>query len=146
MTEGRIRVLFYANETPVEKEDGTHYEYDFYIVETTDRPNIGEIISGALDGWIEAAAKKELDAAAAAVREVRNRLLTESDAAMALDRMGLELPDSITATTMLKVFKSLVEVLKNAVSGDWAKYRQALRDIPNQPGFPYEINWPKKPE
>lgn len=146
MAEGRIRVLFYANETPVEKEDGTHYEYDFYIVETTDRPNIGGIISGALDGWIEAAAKKELDAAAAAVREVRNRLLTESDAAMALDRMGLELPDSITATTMLKVFKSLVEVLKNAVSGDWAKYRQALRDIPNQPGFPYEINWPKKPE
>ena len=72
--------------------------------------------------------------------------MTESDAAMALDRMGLELPDSITTTTMLKVFKSLVEVLKNAVSGDWAKYRQALRDIPNQPGFPFEIEWPKKPE
>lgn len=146
MPEGRIRVTFYANENPVEREDGTHYEYDFYTVETTDRPNIAEIISGTLDGWIEAAAKKELEAAATAVREVRNRLLSESDAAMALDRMGLELPDSITTTTMLKVFKSLVEVLKNAVSGDWAKYRQALRDIPNQPGFPYEINWPKKPE
>ena len=28
---------------------------------------------------------------------------------------------------------------------EWAKYRQALRDIPSQAGFPYEVEWPKKP-
>jgi hypothetical protein len=28
----------------------------------------------------------------------------------------------------------------------WATYRQALRDIPSQPGFPAEIIWPVKPE
>lgn len=27
----------------------------------------------------------------------------------------------------------------------WAEYRQKLRDLPNQPGWPSEINWPKKP-
>ena len=27
----------------------------------------------------------------------------------------------------------------------WANYRQELRDIPQQPGFPWEINWPKQP-
>ena len=28
----------------------------------------------------------------------------------------------------------------------WAAYRQALRDIPTQEGFPHEIVWPQKPE
>jgi len=28
----------------------------------------------------------------------------------------------------------------------WAEYRQALRDIPQQAGFPTDITWPTKPE
>ena len=28
----------------------------------------------------------------------------------------------------------------------WATYRQALRDVPTQAGFPYDITWPSKPE
>ena len=28
----------------------------------------------------------------------------------------------------------------------WADYRQALRDVPEQPGFPENINWPVAPE
>lgn len=28
----------------------------------------------------------------------------------------------------------------------WATYRQALRDIPTQVGFPWNINWPAQPE
>ena len=28
----------------------------------------------------------------------------------------------------------------------WAKYRQELRDLPMQNGFPWDINWPVKPE
>ena len=28
----------------------------------------------------------------------------------------------------------------------WADYRQALLDIPQQPGFPHEVRWPTKPE
>jgi hypothetical protein len=27
----------------------------------------------------------------------------------------------------------------------WATYRQALRDIPSQTGFPWDVNWPTKP-
>lgn len=27
----------------------------------------------------------------------------------------------------------------------WAAYRQALRDIPSQPGFPWDVQWPTKP-
>lgn len=32
-----------------------------------------------------------------------------------------------------------------ATKGAWATYRQALRDITTQAGFPYSINWPTKP-
>lgn len=28
----------------------------------------------------------------------------------------------------------------------WAAYRQALRDIPSQQGFPWEVQWPTQPE
>lgn len=27
----------------------------------------------------------------------------------------------------------------------WIAYRQALLDLPNQPGFPFEVVWPEKP-
>jgi hypothetical protein len=27
----------------------------------------------------------------------------------------------------------------------WAAYRQALRDVPEQPGFPLTVNWPSEP-
>jgi len=32
------------------------------------------------------------------------------------------------------------------VSEEWASYRQALRDVPQQVGFPQTINWPTAPE
>lgn len=28
----------------------------------------------------------------------------------------------------------------------WGRYRQALRDLPQQPGFPQQIHWPQAPE
>lgn len=28
----------------------------------------------------------------------------------------------------------------------WDDYRQALRDVPQQEGFPHEVIWPEKPE
>jgi hypothetical protein len=27
----------------------------------------------------------------------------------------------------------------------WAVYRQALRDVPSQSGFPWDVNWPTEP-
>jgi len=60
------------------------------------------------------------DAKAKGIREQRDVLLDESDFAM--------LPDAPVAN---------VE--------EWKTYRQALRDIPQQPGFPTEVTWPEKP-
>jgi hypothetical protein len=53
------------------------------------------------------------------VREIRNDLLKASD--------WTQLPDS--------------QVNKQS----WAVYRQSLRDLPNQSGFPANVSWPQKP-
>jgi len=36
--------------------------------------------------------------------------------------------------------------MSNTQKADWAEYRQALRDVPDQAGFPWEIEWPVQPE
>ena len=33
----------------------------------------------------------------------------------------------------------------NTMTPEWASYRQALRDITTQEGFPYSVIWPNKP-
>ena len=72
---------------------------------------------------VEPKTQEELDAdykaKAAAVRAQRNRLLSEYD--------WTQLADA--------------QVDKQA----WAIYRQALRDVPSQDGFPDTIVWPEKP-
>lgn len=80
-------------------------------------------------------------AAAAEARARRDQLLADSDSLMALDRIGLSVPSGTTFTAWLSFLKKLGDVL----IGDVAVYRQALRDLPEQVGFPYEINWPHKP-
>ena len=61
----------------------------------------------------------EDDRLAAAAREKRNSLLAESDWTQVAD----------------------APVDQNA----WKNYRQVLRDIPDQPGFPLNVIWPTKP-
>jgi len=36
--------------------------------------------------------------------------------------------------------------MSNTQKADWAEYRQALRDVPDQAGFPFDIEWPVQPE
>lgn len=35
--------------------------------------------------------------------------------------------------------------LTDAKKAEWATYRQALRDITDQSGYPMDINWPEEP-
>ena len=58
---------------------------------------------------------------AAAVREHRNYLIAQTDWTQAAD-------------------------VPQAIKDKWAAYRQALRDVPQQAGFPDNIQWPSKPE
>ena len=65
-------------------------------------------------------AQEEREQKAQAIRAERNRLLEETD--------WVVLEDSPVRD-----------------KEPWKRYRQALRDLPQQKGFPFTITWPKKP-
>lgn len=71
---------------------------------------------------MDAEAQAAADATqAAAVRATRNARLKDSDWSQGKD-------------------------ISDAISTVWATYRQALRDVPAQSGFPWEVTWPSQPE
>jgi hypothetical protein len=81
------------------------------------------------DGWaytvaVEDKTQEELDAdtqsQASKVRADRNRRLSETDWTQ-----GKDIPASI--------------------SDPWADYRQQLREVPDQEGFPWDVIWPEQP-
>lgn len=84
----------------------------------------------------QAVADNDTDRAAELARKIRNRLLDKSDAQMSLDRIGL---DTSTSVAFLSSIKSIF-------SNDWAVYRQHLRDITTQEGFPFNIDWGISPD
>ena len=84
----------------------------------------------------QAVADNDTDRAAEMARKIRNRMLDKSDAQMSLDRIGL----NTSSTT------AFLSSLKNIFDNDWAVYRQHLRDITAQEGFPFNINWGVSPD
>ena len=144
---GIVRVTLYANETQVERDGVMRYLYDKYAVDVPDRPSLGQYISGNLDAWIASCDEAEAAEIATEARNARDKLLAETDYLMAIDRIDLTIPaiTANTATQACTALKALCSSLQTACSGDWAKYRQELRDIPSQAGFPRDIVWPKKP-
>lgn len=87
------------NETAVDEETGETYETGRWVIGYT----------------VES---KPQDQAEEAIRNQRDRLLTDTD--------WMALSD-------------------NTMTPEWASYRQALRDITSQAGFPYSVVWPTKP-
>jgi Phage tail assembly chaperone protein len=75
-----------------------------------------------IDNGIEWREARSVDQAWADARKLRNKLLTDSD----------------WVTTRAKDWEQ-------PVPAQWASYRQALRDITEQPD-PYNISWPTLPE
>ena len=52
--------------------------------------------------------------------------------------------DNLIAESDWRVIKALE--LGETVPTDWATYRQALRDVPAQEGFPTDVTWPVAPD
>lgn len=121
------------------------YEYDSYTLEVKNRADLENDISNNYDSWLAKAKQLEYDELADKVRAKRDALLAETDKEFALDRINLNIPEKVTASTMLNAVKDIFAVLGSVCSGEMAKYRQALRDIPEQEGFPFNVSFPKKP-
>lgn len=87
-------------------------------------------------GYEQAVSNNDEAMAAEMARKIRNHLLDKSDAQMSLDRIGL---DTSNATSFLTSLKKIFD-------NDWAIYRQHLRDITKQEGFPFNIDWGTAPD
>lgn len=95
-------------------------------------------------GYDKAVEAQDEDTAAELARKIRNKLLANCDSEVALDRLGLSAPtleNSFSITSWI----GFLQTLANALVGEWAQYRQALRDLPEQEGFPFNIQWPVSP-
>ena len=137
---GQKIICFRQNIEEIETEDGTQYTADEYTLTVRDTQTLEERIANNIEAWRERAMREDYDRVAAKVRAIRDKLLAESDKEMMLDRMGLEVPTGVSFSAWFEFLKKL----GSAVSGDLAKYRQELRDIPKQEGFPYCVVFPTK--
>lgn len=100
-----------------------------YIVEKTQKPSVDSYTKYAKDSAVlqkDGLWKQEWNVvnltqeqAEKNVRDARNNLLSSSD--------WTQVNDAPVNQTV------------------WSTYRQELRDIPQQSGFPYNINWPTPP-
>jgi hypothetical protein len=112
-------VYQYSMRQGVEQIEGEWYtKYVLGPIFTNTTAEDGTVITAAQH---EAAYKAQKDTdKAKAVRNERNSLLAATDWTQCKD-----IPDE--------------------TSSEWAIYRQALRDVPEQSGFPWNVVWPTKP-
>ena len=112
---------------------------DFYKrlarAETMACASKAELMETLRTAYQNACKEQDEEQAARLARKIRNKLLDSSDKEMSLDRLGLD------TSSMTKFISSFAKI----ITGSWAVYRQALRDIPEQNGFPFDIEFPVSP-
>lgn len=153
INDNRCEVVFFdLNSIEEEKrtdengEEKNFYKYLSYRQSMNYNESLSEYIEENYNELLNTAKKMDYDKYAKVIREKRNILLQESDKVMALDRIGFDIPETITMATIITVLKNFFNVLSKIKNGAWANYRQELRDITKQEGFPYNVEFPKKPE
>lgn len=94
-----------------------------YVTTIPDRPGILARIEANLDAWHDAVVSEATRTEAWRARCERDDLLAKCDYTMGTDYPATD-----------------------AERDAWRTYRQALRDIPEQEGFPWDIAWPEPPK
>lgn len=144
--DNTCEVVFFDNILEEIKEEENIFTYDTYRITLPYRKDMETVIANNYKLWLDFVKQQDYEAKAKEIRAIRDKLLQESDKNMVLDRLGFDFPDSLSMTNILEAVKSLFNVLSEAKKGSWAIYRQELRDLTKQKGFPYNVEFPKKPE
>ena len=147
---GKCDIVFFDNVQEIEatEENEKKYSFDTYRLKANYRDELEKELNDDVEKykeWLQLAKDIEFNELATIIREKRNKLLQESDKYMCLDRLGIEIPENITTGTIISVVKKFFEGLGESINGNYAKYRQALRDITKQEGFPYNVEFPIEP-
>jgi len=129
---GQLRADNPQTSFPAVIPDSTLADFDVYPLQATPQPQsdpltevVAETTAVKINGvWTQQWVVNRLpqDQADANVRSQRDGLLSESDWVV-IKSVETEVPE--------------IEA--------WKTYRQKLRDIPQQPGFPWNVSWPIKP-
>lgn len=101
-----------------ESNPATHYVQGGQVIEMPQRPDTESYFDYQTKQWVADTVNQSIK-----VKEERNRLLYESD--------WTQIPNNPLTTEK---------------QAEWALYRQYLRDISNQSGYPFNVVWPTKPE
>lgn len=116
-------------------DDATLAQFNVVRVASTPRPaddhtkdfNVtAEQVNGA---WVEKWVATDVSA-----EEIANRTANQAT------NVRAERDQKLSATDWTQVADAPVN------QASWATYRQALRDVPAQAGFPWNVTWPTQPE
>lgn len=124
-------VVFVDNVTPRKTVDGvtgqpvTVWDYDQFVLPCKQSAKLEANIESNYAQWLQKAKDCEYNAECEKVRAYRDKLINTCD----IKYCNCELWD-------------LMDDTKKA---EWRAYKQALRDIPFQEGFPYAVVFPKLP-
>lgn len=101
------------------------WDYDKYSYETDYSPGLAAEIESNYSAWLQKAKDAEIAAESQKVRDYRDNLLNTCD----------------TVYCNAEKWAAMTADQQQA----WATCKQALRDVPEQNGFPYVVNWPVMP-
>lgn len=120
----KCEIIFYDNikEISILDDEEKTYSYNLYRLKANYRDDLEKELNDDNEKylkWLQLAKDTEYNELAENIRSKRDKLLTETDWTQMTD----------TALSKEKQEK-------------YKKYRQALRDITEQSGFPYSVEWP----
>jgi hypothetical protein len=124
--------VFYDSVEQSKENDGmtgqeiTIWNYERYMLPVTNGPNLYASIESNLATWVQKAKDYEADQESAKIRAYRDKLLNDCDTVYCN-----------AANWALKTDEEKTL---------WQNYKQALRDVPQQSGFPYTVTFPALPE
>jgi len=124
-----VVLRFYENVEEINEVDEANgtafvgYEFDRYTIKRSYDKALAGRVNTNVAAWREMAKREEMDALAAKIRAERAARICATDWAA--------LPDAPLTSDKREAYRV---------------YRQALRDIPQRPGFPYEnVEFPVEP-
>jgi len=112
----------YTEKSENGRPDITGYEYDRYTLMRPHSDHLRARVKNETETWLEYAKLEEAKELAAEIRAKRDSLLRDTDTT--------QISDADICEDCREAFRV---------------YRQALREVPEQDGFPYEVDWPEEP-
>lgn len=115
IVNNKCEIVLNTNIVEIQGEEDTKYTYDTYRIKTSYRENLQEQLQEEVHykKWLDFAKELEYNESASKVRAKRDSLLAETD--------WTQMPDTALKKEQVKMYQD---------------YRQALRDITKQKGFP----------